>query len=155
MSCHLVVPPQSLQCCLAPMRSLWSKENLFVSLLIQSSLRARCKHHKLKVSLDSKQYLKHNPGLNSMQTVGPSRTIAMLQDESMHPSNHRSTLQVVLPQLRVSDVGDVVERSPHDGLVLALSTGCGIRHHLGLRLGLPGWLRKARRLRHTSRQLGA
>lgn len=63
-------------------------------------------------------------------------------------------MQVVLPQFGVSDVGDVVERSAHDGLVLTLAAGCGLRHHSGLRLSLPGPLSELRRLRDARGELG-
>ena len=66
----------------------------------------------------------------------------------------RGTLQVVLPQLGVSDVGDVVERPAHNGLVLTLAPGYGLLHPSGLGLGLPGTLSELRGLRDARRKLG-
>lgn len=67
-----------------------------------------------------------------------------------------STLQVVLPQLWVPDVGDVVERSAHgDGVIAMHSAGRGVLHDVGLRLILPGRLSEPWRLRNTGRQLGS
>lgn len=63
------------------------------------------------------------------------------------------TLQVVLPQFGISDVGDVVQRPPHRGLVLTLAAGRGRLHRSGLRLRLPRPLSEVRRLRDASRQL--
>lgn len=63
-------------------------------------------------------------------------------------------MQVVLPQFGVPDVGDVVERAAHDGLVLTLPHGCGLRYQSGLRLRLPGSLSKLWRLRDASGELG-
>jgi len=62
-------------------------------------------------------------------------------------------LQVVLPQFGVSDVGGVVERPAHGGLVLPLAAGCRLLHHSRLRLSLPGPL-SVWRLRDTRRKLG-
>lgn len=64
-------------------------------------------------------------------------------------------MQVVLPQFGVSDVGDVVEWSAHDRLMLTLAAGCGLLHRTGLRLSLPGPLCKLWRLRDARRELGS
>lgn len=64
------------------------------------------------------------------------------------------TLQVVLPQFGVSDVGDVVERPTHNGMVLMLASGGGLLHYSRLRLSLPGPLGKLWRLRDARRKLG-
>lgn len=63
-------------------------------------------------------------------------------------------MQVVLPQFGVSDVGGVVERPAHGGLVQTLAAGCGLLHHSGLRLSLPGPLSELWRLRDARRKLG-
>lgn len=55
-------------------------------------------------------------------------------------------MEVVLPQLGVSDVGNMVERAT-DGLVLILAPG------VFFRLDLPGLLSKLWRLRDTWREL--
>lgn len=67
----------------------------------------------------------------------------------------RSTCKVVLPQLRVSDVRDVVEGSTHNCLVLELAAGCSLLQHSARWLCLPGPFCKLWRLRDTSRQLGS
>lgn len=66
---------------------------------------------------------------------------------------HWITLQVVLPQLWVSDVGDVVERPRQNGLVLELVLELAVSGRL-LHC-LPGGLCKLWRLGNASRQLGS
>lgn len=61
----------------------------------------------------------------------------------------RITLQVVLPQLWVSDVGDVVERPRQDRLVLELAVRGGLLHCF------PGGLCELWRLGDASRKFGS
>lgn len=63
-------------------------------------------------------------------------------------------MQVVLAQFGVSDVGGVVKRTAHCGLVLTLAAGCGLLHYSGLRLSLPEPLSELRWLRDARRKLG-
>ena len=172
LCCHLTVHPYalaSLQYCSDPMKSLWATaKSVYVSPDDKTSwAQQQCEeaepHHRFLTgliyhssygchfSLYENNFMQRREiakrlGLRSIKCKSSHRQL-------MQTACYGSTLQVVLPQFGVSDVGDVVERSAHGGLVLTLAAGCGLQHHSGLRLSLPGPLSELWRLRDARGEL--
>lgn len=148
---HPPCPGASLRYCLRPMKSLRRRENTLGVLSLRAargngsfSVPNKMTTQQLtSLPLPTETFMQMR---KNSQCVNSKYTLVQKVHLWGCWNSCRSTLEVVLPQFGVSDVGNMVER-PTDGLVLILAPG------VFFRLSVPGLLSKLWRLRDTWREL--